>query len=78
MSEKEYNRRRFLKDSSAIVGGLSLAGLGMPMEIMGQATSSEPKSLKLGFVGIGGRGSYHLDVALGMEGIEIPAMCEIK
>jgi predicted dehydrogenase len=78
MSEKEYNRRRFLKDSSAIVGGLSLAGLGMPMEIMGQATSSEPKSLKLGFVGIGGRGSYHLDVALGMEGIEIPAICEIK
>ena len=39
-------------------------------------TSSKP--LKLGFVGIGGRGSYHLDCALGIEGVEVPALCEIK
>ena len=35
------------------------------------------KPIRLGFVGLGGRGSYHLDAALGMEGVEVPALCEI-
>ena len=35
------------------------------------------KPIRLGFVGLGGRGSYHLDAALGIEGVEIPALCEI-
>jgi hypothetical protein len=38
--------------------------------------SAQP--VRLGFVGIGGRGSYHLDAALGIEGVEVPALCEIK
>ncbi|HLN55411.1 MAG TPA: Gfo/Idh/MocA family oxidoreductase [Bacteroidales bacterium] len=36
------------------------------------------KPLRLGFIGIGGRGSYHLNCALGIEGIEVPAICELK
>lgn len=36
------------------------------------------KPVRLGFVGIGGRGSYHLDCALGFEGVEVPALCEIQ
>ncbi len=36
------------------------------------------KPIRLGFVGIGGRGSYHLDAALGIEGVEVPALCEIQ
>ena len=36
------------------------------------------KSIRLGFVGIGGRGSYHLNAALGIEGVEVPAICELK
>ncbi len=39
---------------------------------------SEGKTVKLGFVGLGGRGSYHLDAALAMENVEVPALCEIK
>ena len=35
------------------------------------------KPVRLGFVGLGGRGSYHLDSALGMDGVEVPALCEI-
>ncbi len=35
------------------------------------------KTVRLGFVGLGGRGSYHLDSALGIEGVEVPALCEI-
>ncbi len=43
-----------------------------------EPVSSSSKSVRLGFVGIGGRGSYHLDSALGIEGVEVPALCEIK
>jgi predicted dehydrogenase len=35
------------------------------------------KPVRLGFVGLGGRGSYHLDCALGIPGVEVPALCEI-
>ena len=41
-----------------------------------QAAGGRP--VRLGFVGIGGRGSYHLDCALGFEGVEVPALCEIQ
>lgn len=48
-----------------------------PENIQG-ARRAGVKPIKLGFVGIGGRGSYHLDSALGIEGVEVPALCEIK
>ena len=66
----EMHRREFLKQSSASVAGLALAGAAFAEP----ATSS---SVKLGFVGIGGRGSYHLDCALGIEGVEVLALCDI-
>jgi hypothetical protein len=79
MSNKDYDRRKFLKQSSVAMGGLAVSGLGVPMELLGQETTNVPeKTIRLGFVGIGGRGSYHLDVALGIEGVEIPAICEVK
>ena len=43
-----------------------------------RASGAGAKPIRLGFVGIGGRGSYHLDAALGIEGVEVPALCEIK
>ena len=43
-----------------------------------QSQSSGATPVRLGFVGIGGRGSYHLDAALGIEGVEVPALCEIQ
>lgn len=36
------------------------------------------RPLRIGFVGIGGRGSFHLNAALGIEGVEVPALCELK
>ena len=41
------------------------------------SSSGGAKPIRLGFVGIGGRGSYHLDAALGIEGVLVPALCEI-
>ncbi len=74
MSKIHYNRRKFIKVSSAAaMGGAVLSGL--PGVISAQGSN---KKIRLGFVGIGGRGTYHLNCALGMEGIEIPAICEVQ
>ncbi len=78
MSSNNYDRRKFLTHSTAAMGGLALAGIGMPMGVLAQKAANSSKPIRLGFVGIGGRGSYHLDTALGIEGVEVPAICEIK
>lgn len=77
MSDNDYNRRKFLKVSAAGMGSAAIAGMGLPLDALTQNSGAE-KTIRLGFVGIGGRGSYHLDVALGMPGVEVPAICEIK
>ncbi len=66
----EMDRREFLKVTSASVAG------GMVAASAQQAASSA-KPVRLGFVGVGNRGSYHLDCALGMEGVEVKAVCDI-
>ena len=71
------DRRNFLKVSTAAASGITLSGVGFPKEAMIQKPANN-KPIRLGFVGIGGRGSYHLDAALGIEGVAVPAICEIK
>jgi predicted dehydrogenase len=69
--DSNLNRREFLGVSAAGVatGALSRAdGQQIPLT----------KPLRLGFVGVGDRGSYHLDIALGIDGIEVPAICDIN
>ena len=39
-------------------------------------TDGGDRPVKLGFVGVGNRGSYHLDCALGMENVEVLAVCD--
>ena len=34
------------------------------------------RPMRLGFVGVGDRGSYHLDVCLGMDSVEVKAICD--
>jgi hypothetical protein len=78
MEKTNYTRRKFVKVSTAAtVGGTLLSGIGLPKEALSQ-TQGNNRTLRLGFVGIGGRGTYHLNCALGMEGIEVPALCEIQ
>lgn len=73
----DHDRRSFLKLSTAAVGGAAFAGLSAPQNAIA-GTSQQVKPLKLGFIGVGGRGSYHLHVSLGMEGVEVPAICDIN
>ena len=76
MESNNFDRRDFLKSTGAALGSVALAGMGLPLDAL--AKTNDDKPVRLGFVGIGGRGSYHLDVALGMENVEVPAICEIK
>jgi len=77
MKKSKYTRRKFVKlSTTATVGGAVLSGIGFPEEAYA-LTQTNNKTLKLGFVGIGGRGTYHLNCALGIEGIEVPAICEV-
>ena len=54
------------------------AAFGLAASALAAQSSSSDKRVKLGFVGIGGRGSYHLDAALGIPGVEVKALCEIQ
>ena len=78
MKKIYYNRRKFVKLSTAAAVGSTavLSGISFPKEVSAQNLASK-KPIRLGFVGIGGRGSYHLNAALGIEGIEVPAICEV-
>ncbi len=70
----KYDRRQFINLSS---GGIITSGENYPGKSPSVA-KPQNKTLKLGFIGIGGRGSYHLNCALGIEGVEVPAICELK
>ena len=78
MKKSKYTRRKFVKlSTTATVGGAAvLSGIGFPAEASVK-TQTNNRTLRLGFVGIGGRGTYHLNCALGIEGIEVPAICEV-
>ena len=71
--KRKFNRRDFMKITSVAAGGYAFSGLGLA-----QSVEEEKKPLRIGFVGVGDRGSYHLDAALGIEGVVIPAICDIK
>jgi hypothetical protein len=77
MNKKRYTRRKFVQISTTTAaGGVLLSGLGLPQEATAQ-NQTDNRTIRLGFVGIGGRGSYHLNAALGIDGIEVPAICEV-
>ena len=40
-------------------------------------TVRDAKPVRVGFVGVGERGSYHLDVLLGMDSVEVKALCDV-
>jgi len=72
-----YNRREFLKFSAAGIGSIGLAGMTSEKKTKAEETSSAGKPLRIGFVGVGDQGSSHLDCALGIDGVQVPALCDI-
>jgi len=73
MSMQKKNRRRFIRESAAGLV-LALAGPG----IARSAGAENSRTVRLGFVGVGSRGTVLLRLALMMDGVEIPAVCDIN
>ena len=75
MKKIKTNRRKFIKNTAATTIGLGLAGstLGEPT-----FSSAAGKKVRVGVVGTGNRGTHLMRILLEIEGVEIPALCDIK
>lgn len=73
----KYDRRHFLGLSTSKHGRFSDSDDAERANLSPQSFSGD-KPIRIGFIGVGGRGSYHLNAALGIEGVEVPAICELK
>ena len=70
MSPKR-TRREFLEASGGVAMASTLTG--------GKSLLAESnKTIKVGFVGVGMRGSGLLEIALAMPGVDVPAICDIN
>ncbi len=70
-----FDRRQFLGLAGAAAAAAAQSSPPAPSWATQQPIRNRP--IRLGFVGVGDRGSYHLDAALGIDGVEIPAICDI-
>ncbi|MFC1551037.1 Gfo/Idh/MocA family protein [Candidatus Latescibacterota bacterium] len=83
----EMNRRKFLEvgslgSLSAAMAGLTQSGCAGPMRRLttqaDMAFSAPPmKTVRIGYVGVGGMGTAHVRNLLRIEGAEIKAVCDI-
>ena len=82
---KNTSRRDFLKIGAAAGLGAAVAGLGLegreapaaPGEARSQFKAPAVPTVKVGFVGVGGMGSAHVQNYLNIDGVEIKAVCDI-
>ena len=82
----EFDRRNFIKLGSTVGAGLAL---GSTLNLAGctPQLSTEPgmidppklgtKTIRVGFVGLGARGSYLYGVVQSFENVEVTAVCDI-
>jgi len=67
-------RREFLKANAAATLGLAVNASGMNLSFF----SDNKRTIRVGVVGVGNRGSHLLSLLLQMDGVEIPALCDIQ
>ena len=67
-------RREFLRQ-----GGTSLAGLAAAAHLVSPGMAAEDaRPVRVGFVGTGGRGTGMMRYSLGIEGVQVPAVCDVN
>jgi len=84
-NEKSRSRRDFLKIGAAAGLGAAVAGLKLEAEdkdrgsggARSQFKAAPIPTVRVGFVGVGGMGSAHLQNYLRIDGVEIKAVCDI-
>ena len=73
MENEHFTRRNFIKTTAASTIGLTLAGTAF-----GLNQNMNKKPVRVAVVGTGGRGTGLMKNLLDMEGVEIPALCDIN
>ena len=68
---KKVSRRRFIENGAAATLGLSV----LPLTV--QAKNNLQKTVKIGMIGTGNRGTGHTKTLLNIEGVEIVALCDL-
>ncbi|HMD84066.1 MAG TPA: Gfo/Idh/MocA family oxidoreductase [Terriglobia bacterium] len=71
--DSRFNRREFLKISSATTLGAGAMASAFPLAAAEEAL----KPLRVGMIGVGDRGTSHVQTLLAM-GVQIPAVCDIN
>ena len=69
----KFDRREFLK-----IGSATTLGVGTLTTAFNFGVAEEVKPVRLGMIGVGGRGTSHVELLLAMGGVEIPAICDIN
>jgi|WetSurMetagenome_2_1015567.scaffolds.fasta_scaffold36056_3 predicted dehydrogenase len=83
--ENRPNRREFLKEATAAGIGLALAGAAntgcVPAWLASGArpapTPQPMTKVRIGFVGVGGQGTSHVENFLKIPGVEVRAVCDV-
>jgi len=75
MTDPSCSRRDLLKHGGSLGAGLAWAGLGSVMMANAQSSGGP---LRIGFVGVGARGSCLLKILLELKDVEIRALCDIR
>ncbi len=83
--DRHQSRRDFLKIGAAAGLGAAVAGLGLdaknaaalPGEARSQFKAAPVPTVRVGFVGVGGMGSAHVQNYLNIEGVRVKAICDI-
>lgn len=66
------NRRSFVKSS-----GIAAAGLAFAPEVYFEKDKSKSARVRIGFIGVGLRGTNHLHNILSRPDVDVPAICDI-
>jgi len=72
LNDSAIARRDFLK-----AGTTAAAGLMLSPAAIGWAAGDSKKPVRIGCVGVGGRGTGLLEGLLTLEGVEVPAICDV-
>ena len=71
--KNQIDRREFLK-----IGTATTLGVGAMSSGLRPALAAPEKPVRLGMIGVGGRGTSHVETLLAMGGVDIPAICDIN
>ncbi len=71
----DMNRRHFLKSNAAATAGLALAAISTNPKAV---AAENQNTVRIGIVGMGGRGNSLMRNLLLMDGVEIRALCDLR